>query len=146
MNAYLPSNARVALMGDTRGYYLDRAYTWADWGHNIEFSGHYTSAEDFVGYLRSRGITHVMINFGFFAKRGKGAEPIYSAIDKDLLSQVYPAEGDRGRVAVYEVRQIVTLPHSPALERRGGSAPVAKALSNSRWVTCTQLDTHALVA
>jgi len=104
MNAYLPSNARVALMGDTRGYYLDRAYTWADGGHNIEFSQDYASAEDFAGYLRSRGITHVMINFGFFPPRGKGTDWLYDAMDKGLLGQAYPSAEEPGRVAVYEVR------------------------------------------
>ena len=104
VNERLPANARIALMGDTRGYYLDRAYTWADWGHNAEFSRRYLSAEDFAVYLKSRGITHVMVNFGFFLPRGKGADWLYDAMDRSLLAQVYPTDGDRGRVAVYEVR------------------------------------------
>jgi len=104
VNERLPANARIALMGDTRGYYLNRAYTWADWGHKAEFSRRYSSAEDFAGYLKSRGITHVMIDSGFFPKRGEGADVYYSAIDKSLLTRVYPGEGVQGRVGVYEVK------------------------------------------
>lgn len=102
-NANLPANARIALMGDTRGYYLNRAYTWADWGHNAEFSRKYSSADDFVSYLKSRGITHVMINFGFFPPRGKGADWLYDAADNGLLARVYPHDGERGRVEIHAV-------------------------------------------
>ncbi|MCX6345803.1 MAG: glycosyltransferase family 39 protein [Armatimonadetes bacterium] len=104
MNEHLPADARVAFMGDTRGFYLNREYIWADYGHNLEFSRRYLSAEDFVQYLKSRHVTHVMINFRFFPKRGdKTSEPVYQAIDKGLLSQIYPMDTNGG-VAVYEVK------------------------------------------
>lgn len=103
INQNLPASARIALMGDTRGYYLEREYVWADWGHSLEFSRHYASAEDLVKYLKSRGITHVMINFRFFPERSPGTEPMYSAIDKGLFKRIYPQVADQNRAAVFAV-------------------------------------------
>ena len=73
INEHLPQNAKVALFGDTRGFYLDRDYVWADSGHNVEFSRKFDSVGDLVGYLKSRGVTHAMINFHFFPKREQEA-------------------------------------------------------------------------
>lgn len=103
MNKNLPADARVALMGDTRGFYLDRTYTWADWGHNVEFTRRYTSADDLITYLKSRHISHVMINYAIFPKRNKDTEPVYIAIEKGMLEQIYPSESV-GHVAVYRVK------------------------------------------
>lgn len=103
INHNLPKSSRIALMGDTRGYYLNRDYVWADWGHSLEFSHRYASAEDLASYLRSRRITHVMINFRFFPERGAGTEPMYSAIDKGLFKRVYPNDQDKDLAVVYEI-------------------------------------------
>lgn len=103
MNRHLPADARVAFLGDTRGYYLDRDYVWADWGHSLEFSRRYSSAEEMAGYLKSRGITHVMINHGFFAKREKDTEPYYSAMESGVFEEIYPLNGFRNRVVVCKI-------------------------------------------
>lgn len=107
MNSLLPADARVAFFGDTRGYYLDRDYVWADWGHNAAFSRDYASAEDLVRHLRKHGVTHAMVNFGVsFPSRDKAegtSARVYQAIEEGLFVQVFP-DDDFGRAAVYEVK------------------------------------------
>ncbi|MEN6356320.1 MAG: glycosyltransferase family 39 protein [Armatimonadota bacterium] len=104
INENLPGSAKIALFGDTRGFYLDRAYVWADPGHNSEFTRNYASSEELVRYLKSRGVTHVMINYRFFPKRGKGTQAIYDAIDKGLFEQIFPNGDGLGSAAVYVIR------------------------------------------
>lgn len=103
MNDHLPGKARVLFYGDTRGFYLDRNYAWGDYGHNVEFSRRFSSVDDLMGYLKSRGVTHVMINFHFYPKRGEGTELVYRAIDEGRFAQIFPVDGS-GAVAVYEVK------------------------------------------
>ena len=104
INENLPQNAKVALFGDTRGFYLDRAYVWADPGHNAEFTRSYNSANALVDYLKSRHVTHVMVNFRFYPKRCQGTQATYDAIDKGLLEQIYLVGDGFGSAAVYAVR------------------------------------------
>jgi len=103
MNNLLPSHARVALFGDTRGFYLNRNYVWADPGHNVEFSRRFASSDEFVEYLKDRGVTHAMINYHFFPPRDKGGSAVYQSIDSGRLDRVYP-DDERAAVAVYEVK------------------------------------------
>ena len=106
MNGHLPQKARVALYGDTRGFYLDRSYVWADYGHNTEFSNSFSSVEDMVSYLKSKGITHAMVNFRFFPPVDKvdgTAKLIYQAIDKGCFKEIYPAGNSYSTTAVYEI-------------------------------------------
>ncbi|MCE5313436.1 MAG: glycosyltransferase family 39 protein [Armatimonadota bacterium] len=99
INNNLQKNTRIALFGDTRGFYIDRDYVWADPGHNTEFTRTFDSPEKFVSYLKSRRVTHVLVNFRFYPKRGKGTQAVYGAIDEGLLEEVYPANA-----TLYEVR------------------------------------------
>lgn len=108
INANLPGDARVALFGDTRGFYLDRPYVWADWGHNVMFSRSFDSARDLSGYLKSNGFSYAMVNFGVaFPGRRKAtgtARMVYEAIENGCFQQVYPL-GQSGSVAVYKIRE-----------------------------------------
>lgn len=107
MNRSLPADAAVALFGDTRGFYLDRRYVWADYGHNAEFSVRHRSANAFADYLVRRGLTHAMVNYGFFPPRNAAkdnAALLYEAIDIDRLRRVYPPGDDDDRVVVYEIK------------------------------------------
>ncbi|MCL5103446.1 MAG: glycosyltransferase family 39 protein [Armatimonadetes bacterium] len=103
MNDHLPLRARVLFFGDTRGFYLHRDYAWGDYGHNVEFSRKYDSVGDMIGYLKSKRVTHVMINFHFYPPRGKGTETVYRAIDDGRFARIFPVDGS-GAVGVYEVR------------------------------------------
>ncbi|MHB9036869.1 MAG: ArnT family glycosyltransferase [Armatimonadota bacterium] len=104
INDNLPKSAKIALFGDTRGFYLDRAYVWADPGHNAEFTRKFGSPEELARYLKGRKVTHAIVNFRFFPKRGVGGKIIYEAIDKGLFEQVYPDGDGFGSVAVYKIR------------------------------------------
>ncbi|MCE5198724.1 MAG: glycosyltransferase family 39 protein [Armatimonadota bacterium] len=104
MNENLPKDAKVAFFGDTRGFYLDRDYIWADPGHNTIFTRTFKSELELISNLKSQRITHLMINFRVFPERGKGGELTYQAIDKGDMEQVYP-EGDAfASVSVYKIR------------------------------------------
>ena len=106
INEHLPKPSKIALYGDTRGFYLDRDYVWADPGHNVEFTRDFASAEEMVSYLRSKGVTHALVNFRFnFVPPAKATgvqKLIYEAIDKGLFKEVYSP--GTGAVAVYEVQ------------------------------------------
>ena len=87
------SKVYIALFGDTRGFYLDKPYIWADGSHNVTFTRDFKSAEELVNYMKSLGITHALVDFKFFPQREQaGGIPIrvYEAIDKRLFVQVYP--------------------------------------------------------
>lgn len=106
MNGHLPKDANVILFADTRGFYLNRNFVWGDYGHNIEFSWHFNSVEDFTGFLKSKHITHAMINYMILPKPDDAtgtAEWIYKAIQSDKFKQVFPND-NTGHVAVYEIR------------------------------------------
>lgn len=107
MNSNLPVGAKVALFGDTRGFYLERSYVWADYGHNAEFSREHNSANDWVHYLIHRGVTHAMVNYAFLPPPDKArgsAALLYEAVDAGLLRRVYPGGDAPARVVVYEIR------------------------------------------
>jgi len=107
INRHLPKNAKVALFGDTRGFYLKRNYVWADAGHNIAFTRDYKSPEDLVRNLKTYGVTHAMINFRFLSPprtANKNARILYQALQKGLLVKVYPYYDDDSNVAVYKVK------------------------------------------
>jgi hypothetical protein len=107
MNDNLPIDTKVAFYGDTRGFYLDRRYVWADPGHNAQFTRRYADEAEFVRYLKSAGVTHAMVNLRFlpppWAARGT-ARFVYQAIRSGRFKQVYPACDDGRGVAVFEVR------------------------------------------
>ncbi len=89
INQRAPANAKVALYGEPRGYYLDRDYLWAERGHSalIDYDTA-TTGEALVAEWRRLGVTHVMINFGAFPSLDSGdpvAARIGQALDDGLL-------------------------------------------------------------
>lgn len=62
----LPQDVRVALYQETRGYYLDRNYFWANpLQHNLIPYDRLATGADLVRELGRFGITHVLINYDF---------------------------------------------------------------------------------
>ncbi|MCX8052913.1 MAG: glycosyltransferase family 39 protein [Armatimonadetes bacterium] len=107
VNNNVPIDAKLALFGDTRGFYLDRSYVWADPGHNARFTRYFGSLGEFISYLRKAGITHAMVNFRFFPTRtraGAQARLVYDAIESGRFQLIYQTRGRGGVVAVYELR------------------------------------------
>jgi len=103
INENTPSQSKVILYGDTRGFYLDRDYLWGDWGHSTLIP--YEKLRDtaaFVQALRGRGITHALVKLGILEKDGQYIRLIGEAIAAGSFRQVY--RDSRFPVAVFEVR------------------------------------------
>ena len=104
INYNTPRNAKIALFGDTRGFYLDRDYAWADWGHNKRFTRKFASVDDFIAYLKSQGMTYAIVNFRNLpgAQSATGTyKLIYQAIDSGRFEPVYYSSG---MTVVFEVK------------------------------------------
>ncbi|MBI3035991.1 glycosyltransferase family 39 protein [Candidatus Woesearchaeota archaeon] len=66
INSNLPENAKILLFRDTRGFYLDRDYVWADplFQLYIDYSK-FRNEDDFYKELKKIGITHILVNTEF---------------------------------------------------------------------------------
>ncbi len=90
-----PEDARFAVYGEPRCFYLDRDYFWADDPHNnlIDY-GRVRSGADLVKALRAQGATHV-----FWSTRpvfgGPPPGPMQDAIENRLLKPLFEARGCR---------------------------------------------------
>ena len=64
INANAPVDARVAVYGEPRDFYLNRSYFWADDGHNqlIDYPNISTGAQ-LAAALKAQGATYVLANF-----------------------------------------------------------------------------------
>ena len=104
----LPKNARIALFGDTRGFFIDREFVWADPGHNVEFDRGYSSSAELAAYLKSRRVTHALVNFGPWVPPPDKAtgvwKTIYAATEDGSFEELYPRGGYLPRVGVYRVK------------------------------------------
>lgn len=99
----LPSDTRVALYQETRGFYIDRNYFWANpLQHNLIPYDRLKSGAELMEWLRRFGNTHVLINYGF--SKGTEASQWYrllmDAIENRRLVESYRSRG----VVVYEIR------------------------------------------
>lgn len=106
----LPENSRVALYQETRGFYFDRRYFWANpLQHNLIPYERLQTGDDLARELRRFGITHVLINYDFC--RGVEGEKWYrllaDCIQRGRLVEVFRSEraeiGRRG-VMVYALQ------------------------------------------
>ncbi len=90
INERTSPEAKVALYGEPRGYYLDRDYLWAERGHSALI--HYEridSPRDLIREWRRLGVTHVMINRALFpdifTSNDTLARRIGRAVEENLL-------------------------------------------------------------
>ena len=83
INANAPADARVAVYGEPRCFYLNRSYFWADDAHNelIDYPT-ISSGVQLAATLKKRGATHVLWNAN--AARNGGAfgppQPLFDAM------------------------------------------------------------------
>ncbi|MDH7602596.1 MAG: hypothetical protein QHI38_10680, partial [Armatimonadota bacterium] len=106
-NENLPARAKLALFGDTRGFYLDCDYVWADYGHNLRFSRRCASLDEFLQMLRSNGITHALVNFRFFPREREAlgnTRFVYQAIRSGAFEAIYPYSENGGSVVIFRIR------------------------------------------
>jgi len=109
INRHTPEDAKIALYGEPRGYYLDRDYLWAERGHSalIRYEDVRTP-EDLMSEYRRLGITHLMINMGQFADLWRSDDRlallIGQAIDEGLLELFAEKPGPRAPYLLLRVR------------------------------------------
>ncbi len=105
INRWLPPSAKILLLGETRGFYLDRPYMWGDEGHHtlLPYS-RMSSPEELRRRLKSLGITHLLVNLavdsGFFEGRDRMSQLFLELMERGEL--VYSFE--RGHIVVLEVK------------------------------------------
>jgi hypothetical protein len=105
----LPVDTRVALYQETRGFYLDRDYFWANpLHHNLIPYDRLQNGDELVTDLRRFGITHILINYQF--TRGVAGtrwyELLEDAILKGRLKEVFRSRDHPPRappVVIYEL-------------------------------------------
>jgi len=105
-NANLPPESRVALVGETRGFYLQRPYVWADHSTWLQVSDT-QGAQDLLRCLHRRGITHLLASSAYLQSAMRRAQ---SGNEDALLEAL-----ERGRLRVIQERRGNAL-----LEVRGG--------------------------
>jgi hypothetical protein len=107
-NKNTPTEAKFAVYGEPRCFYLDRAYFWADDQHNqlIDYSK-LKSGADFARALRDLGATHVLWNLNLdYARNGGVYGPpglIEDAIARGDLQLQLDENAGRG-YRVYSLR------------------------------------------
>ncbi|MEN6372987.1 MAG: glycosyltransferase family 39 protein [Armatimonadota bacterium] len=107
VNKSLPRDGGIALFGETRGFYIDRDYIWADPGHNalIPYESMGSDPEKLLGWLRSRGIRYVLVNKANFPAYNDASAPasaklIWLAISDGRLEDVF---SDPSGISVYKI-------------------------------------------
>jgi hypothetical protein len=103
INHELPRNAKILLIEETRGFYLDREYMWGNPGHHtlIPWNDFHTPRR-MADWLRGHGFTHLLLNSRWMRK-GWGSAPWEALIRRAAETGVLrPAFSERG-VAVYEI-------------------------------------------
>lgn len=106
----LPEGSTVALYQETRGYYFDRPYFWANpLQHDLIPYDRLERWDELAAELRKFGITHVLINYNF--SQGVQAERWYQllmdGIRSGRLEEVFRSDGaelERKGVMVYAIR------------------------------------------
>lgn len=105
VNSSLPKNARVMLLGETRGFYLDREYLWG-MGHNNLISPAQTASPQLLAAALQRlGVTHLLVSeaarLAISSERDALNKSLQGLISEGKLRQVL---GDSRRgFAVFEV-------------------------------------------
>lgn len=94
INENTPKDSKVALLGETRGFYLDRDYVWADPMNNPAIPyDRMGSPTDLIGWLKVHGISYVIINKGTFPGMDQENVPAYARLVWSAM--------DRGMEEVY---------------------------------------------
>ena len=94
----LPADSRVALYQETRGFYFDRDYFWANPGqHDMIPYDRLRTGDELADTLRGFRITHVLINYDNDPTRGYLETPWYrllqDAIRRGRLKPLYSTDG-----------------------------------------------------
>lgn len=103
INENTPPSSRILLFEETRGFYLDRSYMWANPGHHtlIPYK-RFKSEDDMLAYFKNLGYTHILLNRRWVAPdwgtKGWSAM-LEQAIQRGKLRRVFA----KGWSEVYEI-------------------------------------------
>ena len=91
----LPLNARVAVYGEPRTFYLQRDYFWADEPHNLLVKRPLKNSAQWLSEMRRLGTTHVLVNENPAGNGGFGGPPpqFNEAVAQGLVRPLF-AEND----------------------------------------------------
>lgn len=101
INEFTPTDAKIITYGEPRCFYLDRDYLWGDWHyHQIIIYDRMKGSEDLVAAYRRLGITHVLINRGFwpdFATSQQADKRLVREAIRDRELTLIATVGQRGQ-------------------------------------------------
>ena len=91
----LPTNARVAVYGEPRTFYLQRDYFWADEAHNLLVKRSLQNGAQWIAEMRRLGATHVLVNENAAGNGGFGGPPpqLSEAVARGLLQPLFSERG-----------------------------------------------------
>jgi 4-amino-4-deoxy-L-arabinose transferase-like glycosyltransferase len=97
INQTLPKDAKLLMLQETRGYYLDRPYQWGNPSQNALIAWDtFTTPRQMDAALRAQGITHVLVNWGATPPeidREHWPPLARAAIDRGLWTTVFQTGG-----------------------------------------------------
>ncbi len=106
----LPEESRIAMYQETRGFYMDRRYFWANpLQHNLIPYEELSTGAELATHLRKFGITHVLINYDFArgAEKSQWCVLLRDGIRSGVFQPAFASERalpDRQGVMVYVIR------------------------------------------
>lgn len=101
-------DAKVALYGEPRGYYLQRAHIWGEPGHSalIDYAS-MTGPADLIAAYRRLGITHVLVHTSLFpdmfTSDDRLARLLGDALNQGSLKIIWDAPGRKRGYLLMEV-------------------------------------------
>jgi hypothetical protein len=101
INENTPKDAKVAILDEVRGFYLDRPYVWAqpDHAHHLIPWDDYVTADEWLADFQRRGYTTILHHNQGVADEKKWRFLLQEAVSTGKLAPAYSA----GRVTVYRL-------------------------------------------
>ncbi len=118
----LPQEGKLLLFEETRGFYFNREYWWANPGHHTLFPyDRFHSAEEMVRWFRRRGFTYALINLRWIQRdwaKAHWAQLIQEAIREGFFQLIFTERG----VQVYRLEERSSaLDHPSSIKTRASS-------------------------
>ena len=80
INTELPKTANIMLMGETRGFYLDRNYMWGIGNHNLITPQETETPETLYAAFRRLGVTHLLFAPASHQALTSGGDPLNKSL------------------------------------------------------------------
>ncbi len=102
INTTLPRTARIVMLDEVRGFYLEREYIWGNPQHHtlIPWST-FKDGRDMVNGLEKMGYTHLLLNWKFSNPGSPQMKLLTDAIGRGWVREIY---SDRHNISIYELK------------------------------------------